>query len=59
MYNGFGDTEVSFNLYLCYALRKLAHAIYRFFFQLQKLKILIAKELDIFNTFTQNIDCGR
>ena len=38
-------------------LRKLAHAIYRDFFQKQKLKI-IGKKYDILNIFVQNIDCG-
>ena len=39
-------------------LQKLAQAISREFFHKQKLKVFIRKNFDIFNIFSQNIDCG-
>ena len=38
-------------------LRKLARAIYRFFFQKQNMKNSL-ENFDIFPIFAQNIDCG-
>ena len=46
-------------------LRKLPHAIYRFFFSTEKkkkkkkkMKILLEKQFDAFIIFAQNIHCG-
>ena len=40
-----------------YALRKIAHAIYREFVAV-KIENFIGKVFDIFNIYAQNIDCG-
>ena len=40
-----------------YSLRKLAHAIYRYFLS-SKTENFLRKKIDIFLIFAQNIDCG-
>ena len=49
--------QMSAGLNASLPLRKLAHAIYRDFFQYQKLKIS-PENVDFFLIFAQNIDCG-
>ena len=47
-----------FNETIFYALRKLIHAIYKYFSAVNIKNFIRKKKLMFFNIFAQNIDCG-